>query len=176
MNSPATPDILIDQIKVLVDGQALTQAEATHLTTLTVESCLHIPDMAELRFEAVQPDWIDGDTFKAGKSLSISMSDESKQLVSIFDGEIVGVEPDFSQNLVDLVVRGYDKAHRLHRGTKTKVFKNVTDSDIANQIASGAGLSATVDSTTETFEQVIQYAQTDFDFLVTRARRIGYEV
>ena len=104
------------------------------------------------------------------------MSNEQKQMVSIFDGEIVAVEPDFSESLVHLVVRAYDKAHRLHRGTKTKVFKNVTDSDIANQIASDASLSVTVDATTETFEQVIQYAQTDFDFLVTRARRIGYEV
>ncbi|MHB8627295.1 MAG: VgrG-related protein [Aggregatilineales bacterium] len=176
MNSPATSDVLIDQIRVSVDGQALTTDQLSQISTVTVESCLHIPDMAELRFESVETDMIDGDDYKVGKSLSISMSNEQKQLTSIFNGEIVGVEPDFSESVIKLVVRGYDKAHRLHRGTKTKVFKNVTDSDIANQIAQDAGLSATVDATTETFEEVIQYAQTDFDFLVMRAQRIGYEV
>lgn len=176
MTSPATSDVLIDQIKVTLDGAALTTDDMSYINMITVESCLHIPDMAELHFTSIESDLIDSDKYKAGKSLSISMSNEQKQLTSIFDGEIVAVEPDFSESLIHLVVRAYDKAHRLHRGTKTKVFKNVTDSDIANQIASDASLSATVDSTTETFEQVIQYAQTDFDFLVTRARRIGYEV
>jgi phage protein D len=176
MTSPATSDVLIDQIRVSVNGTALTTEEMSHISSLMVESCLHIPDMTEIRLETVEATWIDSDKFKAGQTLSISMSNEQKQITSLFDGEVVSVEPDFSESTINLVVRGYDKAHRLHRGTKTKVFKNVTDSDIATQVAGDAGLSATVDSTTETYEQVIQYAMTDFDFLVQRATRIGYEV
>src|SRR5262249_8534973 len=42
--------------------------------------------------------------------------------------------------------------------------------------AGEAGLSPTVDSTTEVYKHVFQDDQTDFAFLHERARRIGYEV
>src|SRR5579859_6496931 len=130
MNSSVTSDVLIDQVKVTLDGQSLTTEQLSHISSIIVESCLHIPDMVEIRFEAVEVNWIDSATFDVGKSLTVSMSDEQKHITSIFDGEIVAFEPDFSESLINLSIRGYDKAHRLHRGTKSKVFKNVTDSDI----------------------------------------------
>ena len=39
-----------------------------------------------------------------------------------------------------LVVRAYDKSHRLHRGKKTRIFAQQTDSGIASTIAGEAGL------------------------------------
>jgi len=64
----------------------------------------------------------------------------------------------------------------LHRGTKNKVFVQVTDSDIVSQIASAAGLSPSVDATTEVYKHVFQYGVSDWAFIHERARRNGYEV
>ena len=169
-----------DELVIKVDGTAIDDAIKPHVSHVTVESVLHVADMAIITIQPTINDelsLVDGDTFKPGKSLTISLSDENGQdPTSVFDGEITAVEPIFENSEVRLTVRGYDKSHRLHRGAKSKAFKNVTDSDIATKVGQDAGLTVEVDSTTETFEQVIQHVQTDFDFLVSRAERIGYEV
>ena len=55
-------------------------------------------------------------------------------------------------------------------------YTNLTDSDIAMQIAGKYGLTAEVDSTNETYKYVLQHNQTDASFLRDRARRIGFEM
>jgi phage protein D len=74
-----------------------------------------------------------------------------------------------------LVIRGYDKSHRLFRESKSKAFLNIKDSDLATQFAGGAGLSAQVDATSTVYDHLYQDNQTDLAFLMQRAWRIGYE-
>lgn len=50
------------------------------------------------------------------------------------------------------------------------------DSDIASQIAQAAGLSAQVTATSIQYDYVVQWQQTDMEFLLERAERIGFEV
>jgi phage protein D/phage baseplate assembly protein gpV len=74
-----------------------------------------------------------------------------------------------------LVVRGYDKSHRLFRETKSKAFLNKKDSDLASEIAQSVGLQAEVDTTSTVYDHIFQHNQSDLEFLVQRAWRIGYE-
>ena len=92
-------------------------------------------------------------------------------------GEITALEPEFCATEVPkLIIRGYDRRHRLLRGCKTRSFVQVKDSDIAGQIAGDAGLTAQAEDTGVVLDYVLQHNQTDMEFLQDRARRIGYEV
>ena len=105
-----------------------------------------------------------------------SGTEAESKAVLLLKGEITALEPDFpADGKTSLVVRGYDKMHRLHRGRQTKTFLQVSDSDLVSKIAKEAGLqTGTVDSTSQRYEHVLQYNQTNLEFLMERAERIGY--
>ena len=76
-----------------------------------------------------------------------------------------------------LVVRGYDPAHRLQRGRQTATYVNQKDSDIAQAVASRAGLEVgTIDDSGAVNDWVAQANQSDWEFLTARARAIGFEL
>jgi len=90
-------------------------------------------------------------------------------------GEITTVEPDYPYGSAPVVVlRGYDRAHRLHRGKKTRSFVQMTDSDIVTKIAREYGLKPEVDDTTEVYPYILENNQSDFEFIMERARRLGF--
>jgi len=91
--------------------------------------------------------------------------------------EVIGVELDLSNGRYPrLTVRGYDRRHRLRRGSKTRTFTKMKDSAIASQIADENGLSASVEDSKITHDYVLQNGKSDLDFLKERASGIGYEV
>jgi phage protein D len=99
-----------------------------------------------------------------------------KEPRQIFSGEVTAIEAEYDILGMRAVVRGYDLLHRLAAGRKTKVFKNVTYADVAGEIADEAGLESDVDSTSGTFDHVLQANASDLDFLYQLAGRVGYDV
>ncbi|HEY9232207.1 MAG TPA: contractile injection system protein, VgrG/Pvc8 family, partial [Blastocatellia bacterium] len=176
INYPLTP-----VFDVLIDGKSLDMEIHTHLTSLTVDDHLHKVSMfafdVEAADDAVEENaWIDYSGFEVGGKVEIKMGYGSK-LASLFKGEITGLEPSFyCDRLPRLTVRGYDRGHRLQRGTRTRTFAQQKDSDIARQIATEAGLTAAVDDSQVTHEYVIQANLSDLEFLLARAEAINYEV
>jgi phage protein D/phage baseplate assembly protein gpV len=127
-----------------------------------------------LRLEDDELSLVDGDNFDVGRPLQIDMGTGS-EMDPVFKGEIVGLELRPSQNGVStLVVRGYDRSHRLHRGRQTRSFVQVTDSDVATRIAREVGLQPDVESTSEVYEYVLQDNRSNYEFLRERAERIGF--
>ncbi|MBI5927829.1 MAG: VgrG-related protein [Chloroflexi bacterium] len=171
--------VTLSQAIVKVNGTPLKVAMMDKMTEFVVDSSLSIPDMFSLTFTDDQLTIIESNDFPLGAPVEITMSDndDPNSQQPVFKGEITAVEPDFEDGTVaTITVRGYAKSHRLHRESKTKVWQNVKDSDIAQQIASSVGLSAQISATTEVFKHVFQNALTDMAFLQQRAERIGYEV
>ncbi len=118
----------------------------------------------------------DDDLFAPGNEVEIEMG-YLGATETLLVGEITGLELEYcADEAQTLVVRGYDRRHRLMRGRKTRSFAQVKDSDIAGQIASDAGLSPNTEDTGVVLEYVLQNNQTDLEFLHARAERIGYEV
>src|SRR3989442_9091890 len=111
------------------------------LISLTVESSLHLPDVATLVVHDSNLHWIDEAALEPGKGLKVSAKAEDATY-PIFDGEIVEVEPDFAPHAQRLVIRAFDRLHRLSRGHHARSFVNVTDSDIVQKIAREVGLHA----------------------------------
>ena len=159
-------DFPLDAQADLVSVSVLEDVNATGMFTFT----LLCWDGQEMRVT-----WIDDDRFKEGNSVEIHMG-YLDNIEALFSGEITGLEPEFPREQPPtLTVRGYDRRHRLMGRRKTRTFLNMTDSDIANQIAGEWSLSPEVEDTGVTLDYVLQHNRTDFEFLRERAQRIGYE-
>src|SRR2546423_5430485 len=177
------PDVPVPMFEILVNGSALSAvAAAAHIVQVSVEEDTELPGMFSL--EIVASDdledeflWIDDeDLFSVGGLVEVKLG-YADQLTSLFKGEVTGLEPSFgADRLPTLVVRGYDRRHRLTRGRRTRSFLKKTDSDIAAQIAREAALTAKVTNSKVTHDYVLQANQTDYEFLSERAARINYEV
>jgi len=169
---------LLSHIFIRVNGSDLDSSAMDDLTRVVVDSSLHLPDMFELQVHDEQVSWIDQGPFTLGAEVEIGARvEDSGQEEKLIVGEITALEPEYGRGTqAMLTVRGYDRSHRLHRGTHTQAFTQVTDSDLANRIAQEAGLRADVDSTSQVYEHVLQDNQTHMAFLCERAERIGYQV
>jgi phage protein D/phage baseplate assembly protein gpV len=122
---------------------------------------------------------LDEGPFDLTKEVEIAATKDelSNDAIVLMKGEIVALEPEFNEAMIaELVIRGYDKSHRLYRETKSRVFLNVKDSDLAEEIAQSVGLQAEISpATSVVYEHIYQDNQSDLTFLQHRAFRIGYE-
>src|SRR3954469_11167147 len=176
------PNVPVPSFEVSINGSALSAIVGAHIVGVSVEKATELPDIFSL--DIVASDelddefmWIDDEElFPVGGSVEVKLG-YADQLTSLFKGEITGLEPSFGAGRAPvLVVRGYDRRHRLARGRSTRSFVKKKDSEIAAQIARAAGLTADVTDSVVTHDYVMQANQTDLEFLLERARRINYEV
>ena len=172
----ASTQELISRIYLSFDGTEASQEVIDSIVSVEVDDSLILPDMFAIHLQDPELRWIDDDTFSVGKSVDISTGEGSTK-VKILSGEITGIEPRLLPNIgPSLMLRGYDMSHRLNRGKKTTTYIQMTDGDIAKKVAQNAGLSCKIDPTRQVNEYVMQDNKTDWEFLVSRAQRIGYRV
>ena len=181
MASSSGVEALLPNIKILVEGQKLSPNANADLIRAQVFEDIDVPSMFTLELSSWDLakgkfTWVDDDLFEVGNEVEIQMGYASN-LKTVITGEITGLEPEFTQgSSPTLLVRGHDLRHRLLRGTQTKSFVKMTDSDIASQIARAKGLNPNVKNSEVKLDYVIQHNQTDWEFLQSRANRIGYEM
>lgn len=169
----------VQQIRIKIEGTDIPEDLMDALLEAEVETTLHLPSMFTLRFHDDKLKWVDDSLLTPGKEVEILLSDPTANfaLKSVLKGEITAIEPEFEENsLATIIVRGYDYSHRLHRGSKARVFIKSTDSDIATKIAGENSLSTQIESTSQQHEHVFQDHQSDFEFLYARAQRVGFEM
>ncbi len=169
---------LMEHFFVKVDGSDLSTEIMNEVHAVTVDSDLNMPDMCVLSFHDEQLKFTDEGPFTLGKELEVSvLPEEGGTSQSLFKGEVVGIEPEYNAGTqAGLTVRALNRLHRLNRDKKSVAYLQTTDKDIATQIAQNAGLRPQVDNTTEVYAHVYQHNQTDFEFLLARAARIGFVV
>ncbi|MGF1575127.1 MAG: VgrG-related protein [Cyanophyceae cyanobacterium] len=111
-------------------------------------------------------------------SSSTASSRDPIESESLFEGEITAVETHFTEDAqAPIVIRGYDKSHRLHRGRLNRTFQNLTDSDLVNQITNEVGIRAgTIQATSIVHEHIFQQNQTNMELIRERAARNGYDI
>ena len=160
----------IPHFEIKLNRSSPPDAMLEAITTTIVETNLHLPAMFVIRLIDRELEWIDSSQLAVGVEVEIKVED-----VVLINGEITALEPDFAQATPVVQVRGYDRAHRLHRGRHRTAYLNVTDSDLASRIAGDVGLSPQADSTSEVFEYVYQNNLTHWEFLQERAGRIGFD-
>jgi phage protein D len=174
-------DFLSPAFEFAMNGTRLAPAVANAVTSVVVT---HEPDSLDHFTFSVANEFPDlpfthgaqAHLFREGNSVTIKLGYRDA-LEEVFDGEVTRVSPTFpEQDTPTVTIEGHSRLHWLRGATKTRTFINVTDSDIARQIAGEAGLQAQVDSTPTKHPFVMQVNQSDFDFLLERARRIRHEV
>jgi phage protein D len=167
--------------KILVGGQDLSPEEQNTVHEIKVTDWLRLPDVCTVAVgyesEPEKPyDNLDKSAFKIGATLEVKLgSIEETTTQTLFKGEIVTVEPDFQAGGVDMVVRAYDRSHRMMRSRRQKSYLNQTISDIVTSVGSANGLSVDADSTGGPLDFVLQHNETDWEFVWRLAKRIGYE-
>ena len=116
-------------------------------------------------------------TFALGDDLQVTARAPSGAQAPIFKGEIVGIEPQPVARGACVIVRAFNRQHRLQGGRTTRTFVDVTDAEIVERIANEHDLEAmVVGDLAQRYDLVVQTQQTDWEFLRERATRIGYEV
>ncbi len=182
MPEPTLDGLLVPNFEVSINGSPLETEVQAHIAGVTVDTSVEWPGMfvIELTGSNTLPDehqWVDDQAlFAFGHAVEVKLGYEQKP-ETLIKGEITALEPEFSHDrLPRLIVRGYDRRHRLLRGRKTRTFVQQKDSDIAAQLASEAGLTGETTDSQVTHDYVLQANQTDLEFLAERARRIEYEV
>src|SRR5262245_42286979 len=100
-----------------------------NLLETTVENSLHLPDVATMVLHDVNGAFVDAPQLAPGKALSVDIKIGDAK-ANLFDGEIVEIESDFVPGSRRLIIRGFDRLHRLARGRQVRSFNQVTDGDI----------------------------------------------
>ncbi len=163
---------------IVVDGSEISDDVKQKLVRTLVDTHLHLPDMFEIIFQDSENAVIGDLSIKIGSKVDVyggAPSDSSAKC--LIKGEVTAIEGDYEGTVLHTVIRGYEKAHRMQRFTRTRAFVDMKDSDIAKQIAGAYSFTDTnVDDTRTTHKHISQVAQTDWDFLKFRAQEIGYEV
>lgn len=168
----------LPQFRVQINGSNAPKELDQAIVKVTIDERLHLPAMFELEVQVDprQPKWIDEPALGEGKEIEI-MVGYADQEKSLCIGKVTSIEVALDEQMPTMVVRGYDLSFALHRDVKSRSFVKQTDGDIAKKIAGeGGGLTAKVDATSEVHDYLLQHAQTNYDFLLDRARRIGYEL
>jgi phage protein D len=164
---------LLSQIYVQIEGTEVTDVFMNDVLEVTVENSLHLPDVATLVLHDGRLHWIDEASVAPGRSLRI-LAKAGRVEKMLFDGEIVEIEPDFALGTQQLIVRAFDRLHRLARGHHVRSFLNVSDDDLVKKIAQEAGLQAQVGPMSQVFSYVFQNNETNLAFLQERAAALGY--
>ncbi|MEM9819412.1 MAG: type VI secretion system tip protein VgrG [Bacteroidota bacterium] len=111
--------------------------------------------------------------FNPGKVIEIKLGYDSDS-ASVFKGVILNhsivAKP---RKGLTMEINCSENSVKMTLGRQNKYFKDQQDSAIISSIISDSGLSASVDSTTYTHQQLIQYHATNWDFILTRAEQNG---
>lgn len=172
---------LVPTFSIRLNGRPLLADMALWIVNIVVEDELDLPSMFTLELASRETErtttaWTDDPRLALGTSVDISMGygDDRESLII---GEIASLEPTFTiAGPPTLLVRGYDKRHRLNAARRTRGFTVRTDSSIAEEICSAAHIANVTVESPVTHEYVLQANQTDLEFLRERAHRIRYEL
>lgn len=161
---------VVPTIGLGTSGTPLADEFAARVGMVVVDSRRMRPDMFEITFHDPDGTLLTAAGIEIGTPVTIT---EKRRLVV---GEVTAIEGVYGR-LRHTVVRGYGRDHRLQRARRSRTFTNMTDSDIARQVASGAGIEVgTITPTTVVHDHIGQVDQTDWEFLTGRAAEAGCDV
>jgi len=165
-------------VSISADGQVLASVQ---ILSISITKTLN--KIASARFAVIDGDMPEGNfpvsaeaTFKPGAAITIKAGYDNVT-ETLFEGIVVrhGVHIT-GNNFARLIVECQDKAVKMTVGRKNATFIDKTDSDIISQLIGDHGLTATVDSTTITHPELVQFYATDWDFMLSRAEANGFVV
>ncbi len=152
----------------------LLSIDVVHEVNRIPYACVRLIDgnLAEQGFPATDDALMD-----AGTSIEIVLGFEGEGSTSVFTGIVVRQTLEAGSKGAVLAVELKDTAFKLTRGRKHMVFPESTDSDAIATVLKAANVKAGQAAVTKaTHQELVQYAATDWDFIVSRAQANGLAV
>ncbi|NLW46373.1 MAG: phage late control D family protein [Firmicutes bacterium] len=170
--------LVVAKYRLFLNGSEFNSDLISGVEEVTVEDEINLPTMFTVKFNIFdfeKGSWrgIDLDLFKPGDEIKVMMGIDDP--VEMMVGEIASLDLTFDQYSA-MEIRGYDRLYRLRFGPRVRSFKDMKDSEIAESIASEAGLTPQVDDTGTIQTYLFQNNQNGYEFLRERANRLGYEM
>ena len=168
--------------EIVVQGREVTEDVSADALSVSFEDHATDADMATLVLANPDNRWTDSSVFDQGNVLELSLG-YGRSLAPVFKGPVARPEPSFPEDGVPtLSIRAYDFSRPMRRvverdGRRALTWQNVTDSDIARDIAQRHGVrEVDIEATSLVLPYVAQGNESDWAFLKRRAERIGFEV
>ncbi|PTX63129.1 Rhs element Vgr protein [Kordia periserrulae] len=156
-------------------GDAEEEVSATYgIKTITVErTCNRIPtaslvivdgDSVTQEFEASN-----APSFAPGEKIHIKGGYEFDDK-TLFKGIITKHAIKSNNKTNYLIIECKDEAFKMTQARKNKIFYETTESDAVSDIIKENGLSGSMETTSHTHHEIVQYQATDWDFVQCRAQ------
>lgn len=172
----------ISQPRLTVGGQ-VADGLAADLLSLLVEETAEGLYRCEARFNnqgarsgSVSFLYFGRDVVDFGQEFAVELGPEDAAR-QVFLGRISALEAEYlPDSSSQVVVLAEDRLQDLRMTRRTRTFEDMSDEDIAGQIASEHSLTPDLDMRGPTHDVVAQVNQSDLAFLRQRARAVGAEV
>lgn len=160
---------------IKIDGSDLDRAY--DVVSITVHKEINKVPTARITLIDGNPDQNDfflsnEEVFKPGKEVEILAGYHSQE-ETIFKGILIKHGLRVRTNGSRLVLECKDKAVKMTLGEKSAYFLEQTDSDAISAILGDHGVAGSVESTSVTHQELVQFKSTDWDFVLTRAEVNG---
>jgi len=176
-----TSDYPRPDYKISVDGAPIDQDLQAALRTITVDDVMDGASVAKVKFRD-EASMLSGEDkyakkLKVGAELKVELGYVGGKLKEVFKGEITGWQGAFTRRGGQtLTICAKDRFHRLRRSRRQKTYLELKDSEAVSESISAAGLSPQVEATPIKQDSILQWNQTDADFVLERAGLFGFEV
>ncbi|MDH6141852.1 phage protein D [Kitasatospora sp. GP30] len=153
----------------------LPPAWVKQLVSCEIDQSVGLPDTVVLSYRDANHTFLSDTGITIGAQLQVSVvTVQGNTQVKLFSGEVTALELDVDGTGSYTVVRAAALTHRLMRGRRVKAYRNMTTTDIVQQVAAGAGLSlGRVDSFSVVHQQLSQANVSDWEFLQYLAQESG---
>ncbi len=125
---------------------------------------------------SVGSQYLDRQTIDFGQAFAVDTT-AGDEWVTVFDGQVTGIEAHLTgDEPPSLTVLAEDRLQALRMQRRTRTFEDVTDREVAQQIARDHSLQTEINVDGPTHSVLAQVNQSDLAFLRDRARAIDAEV
>jgi phage protein D/phage baseplate assembly protein gpV len=157
----------VASLGVKVSGARLDARWMDSVLEVRVKGTLGMPGTASLRLSDPDAGRIDSQPFRLGADVEISMGAlDDTTPDSVFKGQVVAIEPEFTEKGCVIGIRALEYSHKLHMSRKPRTFVQMKAEDIVRKVLSELGLQAgTVDATNLVYDFLQQADESDWQFL-----------
>lgn len=169
-------DLRKPDYQIYDDGTKVQDSVKSAVIQITVDERLNQASVCTIELRDDQGVLSDGSKFKMGADLKVELGYVGDTKV-LFEGEVTGWKGAFPRRGPStLTVQALDRLHRMRRERKQRAFLKMKDSEIVQQIVGDYGFSCDAKATTIKHDYIVQANECDADFVLERARLLGYEV
>lgn len=158
-------DILVPYYQLFIKGVELDSERYSMIEEITFEDNSSGSDLLSIRINDPNFVYLNDDIFIEEATVKFIGGYINNHRV-MFEGYIATIEVDFpNTGCPSMTINCMDKTHIMNRNKKKRTWKNKKRSDVASTIFKEYGLTAVVDSSPRTEEDISQSNETDIVFL-----------